>query len=77
MILDNYIANILLNRKISVDKVRLILRVLYLLVSLYLYRIIFYNTINPIPSLILFIILTLGFELFRTQQLERYLKERK
>jgi hypothetical protein len=77
MLFDNYFANILLNRKIPVNTVRLILRAVYLLICFSLFLSVFYNAANPIPNSIIFITVTGVFEIMRTRQLERYLKERK
>jgi len=75
MLLDIMFAKYLLKRNISVNRVKLILSINYLLASLLLYLFVF-NQKNNIGATIAFTLVIAFFSYVRTKNLEYYLKNR-
>jgi hypothetical protein len=75
MLLDIIFAKYLLKRNISVNRVKLILTINYLLASLLLYLFVFHEK-NNIGTTIAFTLVIAFFSYVRTKNLENYLKNR-
>jgi cell division protein FtsW (lipid II flippase) len=75
MLLDIMFAKYLLNRNISVNRVKLILTINYLLASLLLYLFVFHQK-NNIGTTIAFTLVIAFFSYVRTKNLENFFRNR-
>jgi len=75
MLFDIMFAKYLLKRKISINRVKLILTINYLLVSILLYLFVF-NQKNNIGATIAFTLVIAFFSYVRTKNLENFFRNR-
>jgi hypothetical protein len=76
MIFDNYIADILLKNNASIKIVKNILRLLYILSAFILYFLVFVKLNNSLGGIIIFLMVSVLFDIIRSKNLARFLKNR-
>lgn len=76
MILDNQIANFLVKKNFPLHFVKYILRALYVLAAIIIYVFVFSKINNSISGVIIFLIISIFFEIIRSRKLSAYLKSR-
>ncbi len=76
MILDTYIAKILLKKKYSISFVKHLLRTLYILATIIIYLFIFSKINKTFSGIIIFLIVSVFFEIIRSRRLSEFLEKR-
>lgn len=76
MLLDNYIANFLIKKKVSIKLIKNSLSLFYILINSLLYYKVFYKMNSSWIGLVIFLLVTIPFGYFRSMQLNKYITEK-
>jgi len=76
MLLDYFIANYLLNKKVAKNKVWLYLNSWYILINLLLYFLVFRKINNHFSGVVIFLLVVAIFQYFRSRRITAYINSR-